>query len=76
MRVKVSLRLEVSFEEGEDASHFYRALKPDFPELDISLAGDRVSVVLKDLPPSRARALANSILRTVQLFQRMAEAFT
>ncbi len=73
MKVKVDLRVRVTFENSEEASLFYKALFPDFSDVKMNLEGDSVVVDLISLPPSRARALANSLLRTIQLYQRMSE---
>lgn len=72
MKVKIDLNLEATFERDEDASHLYRALLPDYRDA-ISLEGKRVIVRLTGLTPPRARALANSLLRLVQLYQRISE---
>ncbi len=73
MRVEVDLRLRVTFESNDEASRFYAALLPDFSDVKMSLEGDSVVIELASLSPSRARALANSLLRTVQLYQKMFE---
>lgn len=73
MRVKVDLNLEATFERNEDASYFYKAILPDFEDIDISLEGRSVVVNLSGLAPSRARALINSLLRMIQLYQRISE---
>jgi len=65
--------LEATFERDEDAYDFYRALLPDFKDIDISLEGRKVVVYLPGLTPSKARALANSLLRIIQLYQRISE---
>ncbi len=76
MKVEVDLKLKVTFESGEEASRFYRALLPDFSDIKMSLESNSVIMELTGLPPSRARALANSLLRMAQLYQRMSEALT
>jgi len=73
LKVEVDLRVRVTFESSNEASRFYRALLPDFSDVKISLEEDSVVIDLASLPPSRARALANSLLRTVQLYQKMFE---
>ncbi len=73
MRMEVDLRLRIVFENREEASRFYRALLPDFSDIKMGLESNSVTIKLTGLAPSRARALANSLLRMAQLYQRMSE---
>jgi len=69
--VKVAVDLKINFNSEEDARNFYQALIPDFKDFDIKLEGTSVRVRLSDIKPSRARALMNSLLRTLQLYEEL-----
>ena len=71
--VKVSVNLRLSFESEVEARNFHKVLSPDFRDLDIRLEGRDVEIRLQGLKPSRARALINSLLRAIQLYQSIGD---
>lgn len=64
------MRLRIKFESEEEAEKFFWAFFPDFSDLGPELNGKSVSLELEERP-ARVRAIANSILRLVQLFDEI-----
>lgn len=65
--LKVSMSIEMELENEKEAEKLYLSLKPDYSGVDLELHGCRLVIKISNLRPSRARALANSILRLIQL---------
>lgn len=64
------MRLRIEFESEEEAVEFFRSFSPDFREFEPKLDGRSISLELEERP-ARLRAIANSVLRLVQLFSEI-----
>jgi tRNA threonylcarbamoyladenosine modification (KEOPS) complex Pcc1 subunit len=69
---KVSARLRIEFGSAEEASDFFRAFYPDFIDLKPEIIGNEVSIEIEDRP-ARVRAIINSVLRLVHLYDSLSE---
>ena len=69
---RVSVSLEIKFEDDEEASDFFKAFYPDFTDLKPEIVGSKVLIMIEDRP-ARVRAIINSILRLVQLYDSLSD---
>ncbi|MEM3446347.1 MAG: hypothetical protein QW418_02880 [Candidatus Korarchaeum sp.] len=70
--VKVSIILRVEFESEVEAEEFFRSFSPDFSDLKPELGGKGVVIELEGRP-ARVRAIVNSVLRVVNLFEGISD---
>ncbi len=64
--------LRIRFESDEEAGEFFKSFLPDFSDLKPELDGNEVMVRVEGRP-TRVRAIVNSILRIVSLFEGISD---
>ncbi|RDD54136.1 MAG: hypothetical protein BA066_00790 [Candidatus Korarchaeota archaeon NZ13-K] len=69
---RVLITLRIRFEDEAEAEEFFKSFFPDFSDLKPKLLGRDVVVRVEERT-ARARAIANSVLRMVSLFEGISE---
>ncbi|MCS7103440.1 MAG: hypothetical protein NZ992_06130 [Candidatus Korarchaeum sp.] len=66
------MTLRIEFGSEAEAEEFFKSFSPDFNELEPKLNGKCVMIKLEERP-TRVRAIANSVLRMVNLFEEISD---
>ncbi len=69
---RVSTSIEIEFGSDEEASDFFKAFYPDFIDLKPEIIGNKISIIVEGRP-ARVRAIMNSILRLVHLYDSLSD---
>lgn len=64
--------LRMKFESEKEAEEFFKSIFPDFSDFKPELKGRCVKIKLEERP-ARVRAIANSVLRMVSLFDGISD---